>query len=140
MYPLYILDNNKLKKRITFPKPKVNEIKKDDFLYISKDFMKCYMTEKYYLFVNMILFIIGNNINYFNKKNNRIYLKDLLNKEDINKYFKMCHLEKKDYEFWEYYGLVPPLVKISEMLPKKIVVKYMLPTSSVNNVYFEAIM
>ena len=47
----------------------------------------------------------------------------------------MLSTKEKDYQYWNKYGLIPPIIKISELLNGKINIIGKHP----NNIYFEII-
>ena len=139
-------EKNVIKKRITFSKNNniINKKEKIELLnkYDKKEeiednniendeFKIDYIIKKYNKFVNMILFIVEKNSELLN--NEKIYLLNLFNKTDKEKYFKMLCTKEKDYIYWNQYGLEPPMIKISKLLNGKINIINNNPYS----IYFE---
>ena len=142
---LYVLEKEttKIKKKITFSK---NEKSKNNDINIDNDnntkqkytdnekyIHENNIINKYNEFISNVLFIIEKNYDLINEK--KIFLLDLLTDKNKEKYFRMLSTKEKDYEYWEKYSLIPPIIKIQELLNGKINIIGKNP----NNIYFEII-
>ena len=137
---LYVLEKEttKIKKKITFsknekPKNNNNDNTKQKYIDNEKYNHENNITNKYNEFISDVLFIIEKNYDLINEK--KIFLLDLFNNKNKEKYFRMLSTKEKDYQYWNKYSLIPPIIKISELLNGKI----NIIGNSPNNIYFEII-
>lgn len=139
---LYVLEKEttKIKKKITFSKnEKPKNIDNGDnntkqkYTDNEKYNHENNIINKYNEFISNVLFIIEKNYDLINEK--KIFLLDLFNDKDKEKYFRMLSTKEKDYEYWEKYSLIPPIIKIQELLNGKINIIGKHP----NNIYCEII-
>ena len=126
-------EKNVIKKRITFSKNNnisnkkekievVNKYEKKEKIEINlenNELKREYIIKKYNKFVNMILFIVEKNYDTLNN-DEKIYLLNLFNDTDKEKYFKMLCTKENDYNYWKQFDLEPPMIKISKLLEGKI--------------------
>ena len=126
-------EKNIIKKRITFSKNNniINKKEKVEVVnnYDKKEEIQINNSEEYQLkiehiikkynkFINMILFIVEKKSEVLEYE--KIYLLNLFNKTDKEKYFKMLCTKENDYIYWKQFGLDPPIIKISKLLEGKI--------------------
>jgi hypothetical protein len=141
---LYVLEKEttKIKKKITFSKNEKsknidndidNTNTKQKYTDNEKYNHENNITNKYNEFISNVLFIIEKNYDLIYEK--KTFLLDLLTTNDKERYFRMLSTKEKDYQYWNKYGLIPPIIKISELLNGKINIIGKHP----NNIYFEII-
>jgi hypothetical protein len=126
-------EKNVIKKRITFSKNNNISNKKEKIEVVNKydkkekieinlennELKREHIIKKYNKFVNMILFIVEKNYDTLNN-DEKIYLLNLFNDTDKEKYFKMLCTKENDYNYWKQFDLDPPMIKISKLLEGKI--------------------